>query len=385
MISSDASIFLLKSFILSFIDIILSFKDNGSTNSKSTWAMKINVPEIPARYYAHLGEVLAREKINFKEILDSAQIDYRVLIQRNALLTLDQVERFIEAVSQTSARSDIAVELGKTLKLTSHAILGYGILTSPNIEFAMRLVARYFRLIMPTFRMQYRNDGEHIEFVLQPILSMSAKFLAFHLEAMAFAIHFTLRDLLDQRMPIYDLYFSIPEPTHLVRYAELKEARCHFSWEVIPSIRMKFPSEIGQHTLALADPYSLQMVESRCRDQIRDFMTKGKVVDWVSMMLRESSDGIATLSDLANLLNLSARTLDRYLKSEGVGFRQLSKKIRHELSLEMLANPQMTATQIAYELGYSDLANFTRAFKAIAKVGPNEFRMKFNSESILYK
>jgi AraC-like DNA-binding protein len=347
--------------------------------------MKVNIPEIPARYYLYLGEVLEREKINFKSVLELANIDSELLRQPNSLLTLDQVERLIDAVSQISQRSDMAVELGKSLKLTSHAILGYGIQTSPTIEVAMRLVARYFRLIMPTFRMQYRQDDNQIDFIIQPLVSMSYKTLVFHLEVIAVAFHFVLRDLLEQRMPKYDLYFSIPEPIHIARYHELKEARCHFSWEVTPGIRLKLPAEIGQHALALADPYSLQMVENRCRDQIRHFMTNGKIVDWVSMMLRESSDGIATLSDLANLLNLSARTLDRYLKSEGVGFRQLSQKIRHERALEMLANPQLTATQIAYELGYSDLANFTRAFKAIAKVGPNEFRMKLNSESILDK
>jgi AraC-like DNA-binding protein len=337
--------------------------------------MKANIPEIPARYYLYLGEVLERENIHFKEVLAGIHIDYDMLIQPNALLTLDQVERLIEAVSQVSAHSDLAVDLGMSLKLTSHAILGYGILTSPTIEAAMRLVARYFRLIMPTFRMQYRHENDQIDFIIQPIVSMRPKTLVFHLEAIAVGFHFTIRELLEKRMPAYHLYFSMPEPAHVARYHELKEARCHFSWEAKPSLRLQFPGEIAQRTLALADPYSLAMVESRCRDQIHHFMTQGKVVDWVSMMLRESSDGIATLSDLAGLLNLSARTLDRYLKSEGVGFRDLSQRIRHDKALEMLTQQALTITQIAYELGYTDPANFTRAFKAIAKVGPNEFRL----------
>lgn len=336
--------------------------------------MKVDLPEIPARYYLYLGVVLERENIHFKQVLESAHIDYETMTKPDALLTLAQVERLITAAFQASQRTDLAVELGKSLKLTSHAILGYGILTSPNIETAMRLVARYFRLIMPTFRMQYQNDHNQINFIIRPIVSMSPQTLVFHLEAIAVAFHVVLRDLLENRMPRYDLYFSIPEPAHIARYHEFKEARCHFSWELTSGIRLTLPAEVGQHTLALADPYSLQMVENRCRDQIRHFMNDGKIVDWVSMMLRESSDSITTLSDLADLLNLSPRTLDRYLKNEGVGFRELSQKIRHEKAVEMLGKPELTATQIAYELGYSDLANFTRAFKAIAKVGPNEFR-----------
>ena len=55
-------------------------------------------------------------------------------------------------------RGDIAFELGRQIKLSSHEILGYGLLTSPTLDTAMQLCARYYRLITPTFKLQYRRD-----------------------------------------------------------------------------------------------------------------------------------------------------------------------------------------------------------------------------------
>ena len=40
----------------------------------------------------------------------------------------------------------------------------------------------------------------------------------------------------------------------------------------------------------------------------------------------------------------------------------------------MLADNQLSITQIALELGYSDAANFTRAFRKISGVSPSQWR-----------
>ena len=160
----------------------------------------------------------------------------------------------------------------------------------------------------------------------------------------------------------------------MARYAELAGARCHFSWDATPSLRMIFPGETAQHPLNLADPAALQMAEARCRDMVRRVIMSGHVSDWVSMMLREASDSMLTLVELAETLNLSARTLDRYLKKEQTSFRELTREARHARSLALLDDPTMTITQVAHELGYTDASNFTRAFRRDMGMTPADFR-----------
>ena len=113
----------------------------------------------------------------------------------------------------------------------------------------------------------------------------------------------------------------------------------------------------------MADRGAREMAESRCEQLLRKTAQANGVTDWVTMMLREAHEGMPTLAELARLLNLSPRTLDRHLAREGSRYLEISKRIRHEKACALLEAGGQSITQVAYELGYKDGANFTRAFR----------------------
>lgn len=341
--------------------------------------MKSKIPEIPARYYARMVDVLQKMDVDIFSLLQLAKIDGKTLHDTDTLLSISQVEALIAEMLRLSQKSDLAIEVGRALKLTSHSSVGFALLTSPSMSYALHLLARYFRLITPLFSMQYALSHERVDLLFKPILPMSKPCVAFHLEVMAVAIHWDLSEMLQQRLPRYDLYLSLPRPAHVARYNELAEARCHFLWESTPCLRMSFPAEFMQRPLPFADPSALQMAERQCHELVKKVIVGNKVADWVLMMLRESDDGMPSLAELAHTLNLSTRTLDRYLKKQDVSFRALQQQVIQEKSLKMLADHQFTITQIAYELGYSNAANFTRAFKQVMCMSPSEYRRHLGS------
>lgn len=344
----------------------------------TVWSVPTHPPatdfEVPARYYARAAEVLMRQGVDVTRVLKAARIGLDRLNHPDATLRLGQVEAMLAEVAQITGRSDLAVDVGKVLKLSSHSLVGYGMLTSPNADYALRLVSRFFRLVMPTFRMRYRANAQQAELLFQPTVTMSALCFQFHIEAVAIAAHCEVRELLDGRVPDYDLYFSIAAPPHAARYAEFPEMRCHFGWESTPGLRLRFATDMAARALPMSDPNSLKMAETRCAALVRSAVDQGTVSDWVVMMLRESADGMPTIVELAHTLNLSPRTLDRYLLREGVRFRDLSGKIRHERACGLLRAGELSVSQIAFELGYTDAANFTRAFRRAAGVSPSAYQ-----------
>lgn len=332
--------------------------------------------EVPARYYARLCELLGQDGMDVAALLKAARIRPAVIQGPDAVLRLSQVEALLDEIFRLTQRRDQGHDLGRALKLSSHSIVGYGMLSSPTVGYALTLAARYFRLIMPSFRMRFRVDGEQAEIEMLPVLPMSSQCLLFHLEAIAVALHWEIRELLRNQMPAYDLYLSIAAPPHQERYNELVEARCHFGWQSRPGFRMQFPAAVALRTPALADPGAVQMAEKRCNELIRSAIAQGRVGGWIRMMLREASDGWPSLTELAQTLNLSPRTLDRYLEKEGESFRKLSNRTRHEKALELLEDERLTVTHIAYELGYTDMSNFSRSFRREAGVAPNDYRSR---------
>ncbi|WP_370305772.1 AraC family transcriptional regulator [Sinimarinibacterium flocculans] len=343
-------------------------------SSASVRSPAVGAVEVPARYYARAAEVLVRQGVDVARVLRAARVSAERIGHPDATMRLDQVEALVaEAFAQTG-RADYSLDVGRALKLSSHSLLGYGMLSSPTADYALRLAARFFKLIMPTFRMRYRAGGGQAEILFQPTVSMSALCLQFHLEVVAAATYWELRELLEKRVPPYELSFSIAEPVHAARYAELAGARVHFGREAAPGVRMRFDTDFSTDTLALSDPTSLRMAEARCNTLVRKAVAGGRVSDWVQMMLRQSGEGMPTLVELAHTLNLSPRTLDRYLAREGAGFRRLQREARHRRALVLLEAGELGITEIAYELGYSDAANFTRAFRREAGVAPSAWR-----------
>ncbi|MGJ8669426.1 MAG: helix-turn-helix domain-containing protein [Oceanococcus sp.] len=329
---------------------------------------------IPARYYLKVGEILLRSGIRLDQLLQPLDLSLAQLSQPNASLKLGQIDQLVQSAVALTGHQDLGFELGRVLKLSSHDIVGFGILSSPNVDYALRLVSRFFRLILPAFQMRFHCDQTRMQLSFKPIAPMSSLCLQVHLEAIATAVHFELADLLQTELPPYQLRLSITEPGHAGRYRELKGAQVQFLALSRPSLEFEFPAFLARRPLSLADESALKMAEARCRDMVQQVIDQREVAAWVRMMLSDGGHGLPSLSELAHTLNLSTRTLDRHLKREGSGYRELLQNARLQRAKARLAEGSVAITIIAHELGYTDAANFTRAFRTLTGLSPSKYR-----------
>lgn len=323
---------------------------------------------LPARYFGRLLELLQTQGVPIAPLIDGLGLDPATLDDPDATLRLSQVDTLVDRLVARTGRIDWGFDLGQRLRLTSHQILGYGLLASPTLGYAMQMLSRYFSLATPTFRVQFRRDGQHGSLLLVPALPMGHACLVLHTDAIATAVDLVLHELLGDRMPRYELHFALDLP-HRQRYAVLADARCRFGVGDMAGIRMRFPIALIDEPLSLADAAALKAAEARCEATFRRVIASGQVADWVRMMLRESSNGLPSLEELAHTLNLSSRTLDRHLKAEGAGFRALAADIIVDKARVLLSQGH-SVTAVAYELGYTDASNFARAFRRATGASP---------------
>jgi AraC-like DNA-binding protein len=74
------------------------------------------------------------------------------------------------------------------------------------------------------------------------------------------------------------------------------------------------------------------------------------------------------------MLHMTPRTLHRRLVDEGTSFHDLLEDVRRTLAVEHVKSGRLSIEEIAYMLGYSDLANFRRAFRRWESVPPSAYR-----------
>lgn len=335
--------------------------------------------KVPARYYLPIAEILRPLGVDFDVMLKAAGISPQAMAAPNALVRFSQIDKLLHVITQATGRSDIAFELGKVLSVSSHTFVGFAMLNSSTLEEALKFEARYFRLIMPSFNMRYSGGLDTAELYFSPHVSMSALCLSQHLEGIATAALREMSDLSAGAAPRAELSFSIPEPAHIRSYQRLPNIKVCFGTEPTPGVRIRLLDHPRHYPLAIANPQSLEVAESRCKELLQQTTNNRNFADWVSMTLREATDGLPSLEELAVLLNVSKRTLNRYLKREGTNYRELAGDIQYELACKRLASGGMSVTDVALSLGFAEASNFTRAFRARAGCSPSEFARKANA------
>ncbi len=86
------------------------------------------------------------------------------------------------------------------------------------------------------------------------------------------------------------------------------------------------------------------------------------------------SEGYPDVGRVAVILGLSTRTLQRRLAVLGSSYTQLVAAARFSAARQSLQQSDRSVSDIAFDLGYTDVAHFSRAFRRWAGVSPRTFR-----------
>jgi AraC-like DNA-binding protein len=95
---------------------------------------------------------------------------------------------------------------------------------------------------------------------------------------------------------------------------------------------------------------------------------------FLSLMIE--NDETPSIRRVVAAAGTSARTFQRQLEEEGTSFSHLLAEIKRSETLKRLKDEEVTIAAIATDLGYSDQAAFTRAFRRWNGVSPSQFRAR---------
>ena len=121
-------------------------------------------------------------------------------------------------------------------------------------------------------------------------------------------------------------------------------------------------AELAHANDAIIKRYLARLDQSRVASQVRE-----KLID-------QLSSGHATQESVARSLNISTRALQRRLREEDTSYKRLLDEVRRDLAAEYLSQPDMPIKEVAFMLGFSEISNFSRAFKRWTGQSPSAFQ-----------
>jgi AraC-like DNA-binding protein len=117
------------------------------------------------------------------------------------------------------------------------------------------------------------------------------------------------------------------------------------------------------------------------QDSLRQLSLTGReapnIVDDTRAQVRQQLlAGEPTLEDIAEQMGLAGWSLQRRLREHGLTFSGVVDKLRCELATHYLGQQQLTISDLAPLLGYSETSAFSRAFRRWFGVSPRQWRSR---------
>ena len=118
----------------------------------------------------------------------------------------------------------------------------------------------------------------------------------------------------------------------------------------------------------LSNPIALEGSFSRNLEKIN------RVYEYVFQHIHEG----VKLEEASSLLNMAPNSFCRFFKKKtDLTFMEYVKRVRVGIAAKLLAETDKQITQICFESGYNNLANFNFYFKSIMGKTPSEYRKSF--------
>ncbi len=134
---------------------------------------------------------------------------------------------------------------------------------------------------------------------------------------------------------------------------------------------------VGTHDVPVASFNSKlrDYFEQECRRLVEKLGAGTRIVEQVRKQLIGVMDGgDTTMEATAKKLAMSPRSLQRRLADEGTGYNDLLAEIRAEFAKRYLARGTVSASEVAYLIGFTEPPAFFKAFKRWTGMTPREFQ-----------
>ena len=113
--------------------------------------------------------------------------------------------------------------------------------------------------------------------------------------------------------------------------------------------------------------------------------SKSRRISKVCRHIEENISHKVTLSDAAKLVNMSDSAFSHFFKKQtGISFITYVNNLRVAKACDLLANTNLSASEICYDCGFNNKSNFIRLFSKRKNMTPIEYRNHISQMLIKY-
>lgn len=318
-------------------------------------------------------DMLASQGVATDAILRDANIELADVHSPQTRISLAQLMTVCRNALRLSADRHLPYQIGASVHISTYGMYGYALLCCPDFRKAMEFAMRYHALAAPLATIDFREDKTSARWTIEPNLhAIGDSALYRFVTEMQIGIHISLmRDVMGPTFVPSEIRLAYPQavdfgipPDHVgcpVRFDQ-------------PVNEIVFKSQWLDRSADLGNRTTYPTIVALCDDLLGDLKLRMGVAGKIRAVLLRDIANPPTFEAIAKLLGVNDRSLRRQLRQQGFSFRGLRDELRTQIALKYLRHTTLANEDIALALGFSDAANFRRAFHRWTNKAPSDIR-----------
>ena len=325
--------------------------------------------ETPMAFIRSMVKAYERRGMDPAGALASAQITPEELRILDARVTALQME-WMSAAAMRELDDEALGWFSRRLPWGSYGMLVRASLTSPTLAVALQRWCRHHGLLTQDIVVTLDTHDGLARLTLTEHRDLD--------ELREFCVVSVLRNALgvacwltDSRIPLLGTTLRFGPPPHAGSYRLLFDGPTRFNAD---THSLLFDAGYLQLPVRRNEAALQRMLQRALLLTVRPYRRDRLLVEKVRQALAEHPEHCRNAEELAQWLNMSARTLHRQLREEGSSLQALKDSVRRERASELLLRTQRPLKQIAAEVGFQNEKSFLRAFKGWTGQTPESYR-----------
>lgn len=240
-----------------------------------------------------------------------------------------------------------------------------------SLSSALYRFSTFWNLLLDEYQFDLTETGNALVLTLNPLGDAPMQRFG-HMLILKLA-HGLVSWLAGHEVPVNEVAFAFPRPAFDEDYAVIFPASVQFARSA---------------TSISFDPAVLGSTQERSTADL-DIFLKNAPRDWIFTSSREHTQSLrvrthlgqtgwdsANLTQTAQVMHMTPRTLIRRLEADGTSFQAIKDALRRDIAIRDLQAGRKSVEAIAQDVGFSSAANFHRAFQRWTGNTPSSYRRK---------
>jgi AraC-like DNA-binding protein len=331
-------------------------------------------PSLSPRFITYVRDYLMDRGIDPGPIFAESGIPYSQAEEQDGSLPVHKVATLFELAAKYSDNPCMGMNMGQQFHYEAGSLLTLAMLAAPSVAEGIKLLSHYDKFIDSGIETVFNFNAPMAEFGARLIASDEVSGDQINEYLMTFVVR-TLNVATRQRVPVKQVWFCHRGSRNQAQLEAFFGAPVKYSQ---PYNKVFFDKSFLQERFFTSNALLLEILTNAMKTYFSSGSDQNTFVDVVCReMIRGDTEESLCAEGVAARLAVSPRTLRRRLAEEGYSFQEAKNLARRKRAQYLLSQTRMPLSEIAFELGYSELSAFSRAFRGWVGVTPQNYRENY--------